>query len=386
MKILVIGGYGFFGRRLVTSLLTHHPHEIVIAGRSLYKARQFCNTVDPHRRHRLTCIQLNTVTDDLSLRFAQLQVDIVVNASGPFQLQRGNKHHYRVAKASIAAGCHYVDLADDREFVVNFSITLNQLATDAGVLCVSGASTVPGLTGAVIDHYLNEFSQLTEIEHGVAPGNRAEKGLATVASILSYTGRPFSLLYKGRSHRVYGWQHLRRYDFGPPLGKRWFGNCQIPDLDLLPAHYPTLETVWFQASLEVPLFHWGLWLLSYLVRLRLIDNLADAAKVLAAIGNRFLHWGSDDGGMFVRMRGRGNDDENKIIDWQLIAEHGAGPNVPTIAAELIINRITEERIAAGAGPCLGLFTLSEFFSVAKRWGIYQRHYCSTDSERLEVTL
>ena len=34
MRILVIGGYGNFGKRLVDSLLAHYDYEIYVAGRS----------------------------------------------------------------------------------------------------------------------------------------------------------------------------------------------------------------------------------------------------------------------------------------------------------------------------------------------------------------
>ena len=386
MKILVIGGYGFFGGLLVTNLLIYHRHDVIVAGRSLQKAERFCRNFDESYQSRTYPYQIDIHSDNLATQFRSLDIDIVVNACGPYQLQRHQQHCYRVAKACIEAECHYIDLADDREFVVNFASTLNQRAQRAGVMCVSGASTVPGLTGAVLDHFQPEFSQLTEVRHGISPGNRARKSLATVASILSYAGRPFDILYRGSKRTVFGWQQLRRYNFGPPLGKRWFANCQIPDLDLLPARYPSLRTVWFQAGLEIPFLHCGLWLLSFLPRIGLIENLTRAASWMTRIGNYFLQWGSDNGGMFIQMRGIDHHNESKVINWQLVAEQGTGPNVPTMAAEILIDKIASGYVDPGAGPCLGLFSLGEFFLIASRWGIYQRYREGTEDVLRELLL
>ena len=68
---------------------------------------------------------------------------MLINATGPYQEQ-----DYSLARACIAAGVHYLDLADARAFVTGIGV-LDAEARSAGVLAVSGASTVPGLSGAV---------------------------------------------------------------------------------------------------------------------------------------------------------------------------------------------------------------------------------------------
>lgn len=76
--------------------------------------------------------------------------------------------------------------------------------------------------------------------------------------------------------------------------------------------------------------------------------------------------------MFVELRGTGLNGKAKSIAWQLVAENGVGINVPTISAELLIQRISKADISVGAMPCVSLFSLDHFFEVAQRWGIYQR--------------
>ncbi len=373
MRILIIGGYGCFGRRLSENLLEYHQHELIIAGRAINNAQIFQPHVKKVWANEIRIASIDVLADGLADKLSELKADIVINASGPYQFQNDkpvrSQCNYPVARACLTAGCHYIDLADDRQFVTHFSTNLDDDAKQAGLCMISGASTVPGLSGAVIDHYGSHFKELQEVYFGIAPGNQFKKGKATVGSILTYTGRPFSILKNGRTERVYGWQSLRAYNFGNPIGKRWLGNCQIPDLDLLPERFPTLQTVHFQAGLELRFMHFAMWLIAGLVRIRLIPHPEKFAGFLSSTSEWFDSWGTDTGGMFVQLSGLDQNDDKKTMDWQLLAEKGKGPNIPVIAAELLIDKIAKNQLKAGAYPCIGLFTLAEFQNVAKRWGI-----------------
>ena len=372
MKILVLGGYGNFGKRLVTNLLENYNHDIVVSGRSQPRGQAFKEQLASRYQKHIEFVVLDVLSSYLAQSFKEITPDIVVNATGPYQIQQDGQGSYQVARACIEIGCHYVDLADDRAFVENFSKTLNRGARQRDVMLVSGASSVPGLSFAVIDEYLSEFSELQSIRYGISPGNQTERGEATVASILSYTGQPFSTLLNGKHQSIYGWQNLRLYNFGSPLGRRWMGNCNIPDLSLLPNYYPSIKTVHFQAGLEISLLHVGLWCLSWFSRLRLVKCWARYSRAITQMSEWFMSWGSNAGGMYVELEGTDTKREPIKITWQLVAPDGVGINVPTISAELIINRISSGNYIAGAMPCAGLFSLTDFFEIAKRWGIFQR--------------
>lgn len=372
MKILVIGGYGNFGGRLVHSLLAHSDHQIIIAGRSDDKRRQFIDEVPLAFQQSICGIKMDVLQDDIETIILKINPDIVVNATGPFQLQSNVDKNYRVAFACINSKSHYLDLADNRKFVVSFSEALDKPAKESGLMLVSGASTVPGLSVAVIEEFISEFSQLDTINFGITPGNKTERGVATVSSILSYTGKEVRSKIGGAWQNVFGWQGLERYDFGGPLGKRWMSFCEIPDLDLLPARFPEIQSVRFKAGLELSVLHLALYLLSGLVRIKLIKDLTVFSVVLTRMSEWFFPWGSADGGMYVELEGKDENQREKRISWQVIALNGSGPNIPTISAELIIRKMAAGDITVGAMPCVGLFSLKEFFDIAKRWGIYQR--------------
>ncbi len=239
--------------------------------------------------------------------------------------------------------------------------TLDADAKAAGVAVISGASSVPGLSSAVVQNFAATFDRLDTVEIGISPGNSFDPGVATAASILSQAGKPHCELHEGRYETVYGWQGLSRHRF-PHIGARWMSHVSVPDLDLLPARYPSLRTARFNAGLEVAPFHLGLWSLSWLVRAHLVRDLGALAAPLMAAKRWLRIFGSDRGGMFVTMRGRAaGGGSDKTLSWHLIARSEHGPYVPAIASVILA-----KRLAAGTGPppgarpCFELFSLSDF--------------------------
>lgn len=140
MKTIVLGGYGNFGARISRALAASPGIELVIAGRDAAKAAALaaeCGATS-------AAIDINdpALTEVLKCMGAQL----VIHTAGPFQ-QQG----YGVALAVAAAGAHYIDLADGRRFVCDFAKALDATFRAAGKLAVTGASTVPSLSSAVIN-------------------------------------------------------------------------------------------------------------------------------------------------------------------------------------------------------------------------------------------
>lgn len=352
--VLIVGGYGVFGSKVAERLARHGDVQVILAGRDKEKGQAAARALSRRfpRCPRIDALALDaTVADAVDL--AALAPCIVIDATGPFQRQG-----YGLARAAIRAGCHYLDLADARAFVCGIG-ELDAGARAAGVLLVSGASSVPGLSSAVIAHYAPRLEQLEAIEIGISPGNRFDPGEATTASILGYVGKRLRMRIGGREATVYGWQGLARHTF-PEIGPRWMSYADVPDLELLPGLYPRVASVRFRAGLEVAAFHLGLWMLSWLVRAGVIEDASRMARPLLALKRRLAVLGTDRGAMHVTLEGRIGGKTRRIA-WHLVAGSGHGPYVPAIASVLLARRLArggEQR--RGAMPCLGLFTLDEF--------------------------
>ena len=347
-RVLIIGGYGNFGGHIARALAADPNITVLIAGRSADKAQAAAAglaAVNPAEGHALD------VNGDLAAAFAATRPDLVIHTSGPFQ---GQDH--RVARAAIAAGAHYVDMADSRDFVATIG-ELDDAARAAGVAVIAGASSVPCLTGAFIDRYRPAFRQLDSATYGITTAQQTNRGLGTAAAVLSYVGKPFTRLSGGMAKRAFGWQGLHAVRY-PELGIRLFGDCDVPDLALFPTRYPGLRELRFVAGHEVKLLHLGTWLLSWLVRFRLVKSLARYAPRLLGTSSLFDPLGSGRSGLHMILSGIGRDGKPMTVRIFMVARQGHGPNIPCVPAIILARRIAAgECIAPGARPCLDLIDL-----------------------------
>ncbi len=346
-SVLILGGYGNFGKR-IASALTRDNIPVIIAGRDSEKASSFAKQL-PVKLAQAACFD---VRKDLARELNRLNPAVVINTCGPFQ-----NSNYDVAETCIQSAVPYIDLADGRDFVVGIK-ALDNKARTAGVPVISGASTVPGLSSAVLDKYKDLFSEIDQMIYGISPGQGAERGLATTQGILSYLGKKLSPT-QGSSASRYGWQDIYRQEF-PLLGKRWMANCDIPDLDLLPSHY-NIKSLQFSAGMELSLLHLGLWGLSWLIRWGIPLELEKHAASLLKLSNWFNIFGTSDGGMHIILKGKDNNAQALTKKWFIIGLDGDGPQIPTIPAIILAKKIIRgESVPSGAMPCVGLVNLNDY--------------------------
>jgi saccharopine dehydrogenase-like NADP-dependent oxidoreductase len=351
-RILIIGGYGNFGGFISRTLVRDPDMQVIVAGRSLGKADAFCRAITDAATPPVPAAL--DIQGNIAVALRDIAPDIVIHCSGPFQNQG-----YYVAEACIAQGCHYIDLADGREFVCNIA-RLNRDARKKGIVVVSGASSVPCLTGALVDHYEPEFAALDTLDYGIATAQKTNRGLATTAAILTYTGKPFETLVDGVMQTIHGWQGLRRRRYRY-VGARLLGHCDVPDLALFPDRYPSLKTIRFHAGLEVPLLHLGLWFLSWLARAGLVRRLEGAAPLLQSAARLFDRFGSDTSAFHMELSGTDAAGVRKAITFELTARAGDGPYIPCIPSILLAQKLARAEITVrGAFPCVGLITLDEY--------------------------
>lgn len=364
-RIIVLGGYGNFGKRICETLAKEPNVFIGIAGRSLAKAQALEAQIKAQNPlAQVEAYALDWKQSDFIQKLQESQATMVIHTAGPFQ-----KQDYTVAMACIQLNMHYIDLADAREFVVNIK-QLDESAKANQVCVISGASTVPGLSSVIVDHFASEFHTLREIDFGIVPGYKAQRGEATIKAILKQIGKPFLRLEKGAWKTVYGWQNVHRRYYGDNLGYRWHANVDIPDLTLFPEKYSTLKTFIFHAGIELSLLHIIMWQMSWLSRARMVKNWASVSKPITGIAHWFDTFGTDKGGMYVHMTGTNLEVQPLDITWQLVAEQGEGPYIPTIPAILTAKKLIQNVIPPGARPCMGLFSLADFEEAMSAWHVY----------------
>jgi NAD(P)-dependent dehydrogenase (short-subunit alcohol dehydrogenase family) len=344
-EVLVLGGYGGFGGR-VARLLAEAGFAVIVAGRSRAKAQAFCT-----RHPGLALRPLALARED---GLGGETPWLVVDAAGPFQ-----DMDYRLPEACIAAGAHYLDLADGRDFVCGIG-ALDASARAAGRVVISGASSLPALSAAICDRLADGLDRVSTIDAALSAGNRAAGGVSVTRAILSYAGRPVRL-WRGQAWRQgFGWQEMERIVFrvagAAPLRRR-VAICDVPDLTLLPERYRGRPAVRSRAGTELDIENVGLWLLSWLVRWNWLASLRPLTGLLVRLQRALGGIGGARSAMRVVLKGwRGETAVRR--SWTVLAEHGDGPWIPALAVPLLAAKL--DTLPAGAGSAAGSLTLDEF--------------------------
>ncbi len=368
LRVLILGGYGFFCGNLLRLLDGEPRLTLIVAGRSLAKAQDFCRRVPTKGETIPAAIDRD---GDIEGSLRALAPHIVVDASGPFQSygQQGDADPYRVIRAALAVGAHYLDLADASAFVAGVG-ALDQAAKDKGVFVLAGVSSFPVLTAAVVQRLARDMAQVETITGGIAPSPYADVGLNVLRAIAGYAGQPVKVTRDGQSARAYGLTESLRYTICPPghmpLQNTRFSLVDVPDLQVLPPLWPGVRSVWMGAGPVPEVLHRALNGLAWLVRWRVLPSLSPLAPLFhRVIGH--LRWGEHRGGMFVRVEGRTADRSRLTRTWHLLAEGEDGPLIPSMACEAILRHVLDGRPPApGARPATGAVELSDYEALFAR--------------------
>ena len=359
MRVLVLGGYGNFGARLCRALAGDPHISLLIGGRDLQRATALAAQLAGTQALRVD----STQTDLADLLRAQ-RVELLIHTAGPFQ-----GLDYAVARAAAAAGAHYIDLADGRRFVCDFPAALDASFRAAGRSAISGASTVPALSSAVVDALCHGWQRIDSIDICIAPAQTAPRGVATMAAVLSYCGAPIKVWQAGRWQTRFGWTAPVRVRF-QRLRSRLGALCDVPDLELFPQRYAGLRAIFFRAALELGPAQRGLAFLAALRRLGVLRRPQDLARLLNTSAGLLDRFGSALGGMVVRVEGLAADGAEACRAWHIAADDDHGPEIPCMAAILLARRLAcGEPLPPGAQTCMGLLKLAEFEPEFLRWGM-----------------
>lgn len=366
---VVLGGYGNFGRLIVAALAADHDHRVIVAGRDAQQARAVADAIGSP----VEPVALDARAANFATELRRLRANVVVHAAGPFQEQ-----DYVVPKACIEARAHYVDLADARDYVCGIQ-TLDAAAQSNDVLVVSGASSVPALSSSVVDRLQGEFSKIESIEHGITSGAKPP-GFAAMQAVLGYVGKPIAQWRDGAWRTAYGWQDLTRRRYPQPVGTRWLGNCDVPDLELFPRRYAPVGTVVFRAGVAMTVSMVSTWAASWLVRAGLMRSLAPLVPRLRRAALAIERFGPKCSGMHVTVHGLDQQSQPISRTWWLLAGSNHGPQVPCFPAIALARKLLRSEVRTrGAMPCMGLLTVDEILAVGN--GLDLR-YCWSGGKRV----
>lgn len=354
LRVMVIGGYGNFGSIICRHLAGAPGIVLVIAGRNPHSLQ---GKVDGLRTVS-GCVCESWCGDAMAAGFAgvlqAMDIQLVIHTGGPFQGQS-----YAVAQHCIDAGVNYCDLADCRTFVNGVGV-LDAKARQAGVAVLSGCSSVPTLSSALIDQYRDRFTRIDTIEHGISSSAKMP-GLSTIEGVLAYAGKPIKQLKQGQVHDVLGWQDLtlRRM---PQLGTRVLANVDVPDMDIFAGRYGA-HTLRFKAGAGLKLGGVANYLLAQALRMGIVrDHLVWAAR-LHRLGTWFERFGDGKSAMYIDVQGLGMQGQPLSLAVQLTALDDKGPEIPSCAAVALAIKMAHGYVPGpGARPCVGEISVDEYMA------------------------
>jgi len=368
MKILILGGYGTFGGRLAYLLAKDTRLTLLIAGRSIQKAKKFCDGLSSGAQKTVVFFDRNA---NVEFQIREINPDIVIDATGPFQNYGDDP--YRVVKGCIANRVDYMDLADGSDFVKGIS-QFDSEAKAQNILVLSGVSSFPVLTAAVVRKLSHGLTQINTIKGGIAPSPYAGVGLNVLRAIAGYSGKRITLVRDGKQATAYALTETMRYTICPPgympLKNTLFSLVDVPDLQVLPELWPEVDSVWLGAGPVPEVLHRMLISLAWLVRLKILPTLLPFAPLFQIVIN-VLRWGEHRGGMFVSVEGTDNGGERVERSWHLLAEGDDGPLIPSMAGQAIILQcMAGKKPLSGARPATRELEVSDYEEIFKSRTIY----------------
>lgn len=342
MKVVVLGGYGVFGSRLV-ELLVRDGHDVVIAGRSFDKATTLAE------RLGCGCLAVDIRTDAEVIFSAS--PEIVVDAAGPFQTYGHDP--YPVPRLCLDHGADYLDLSDNAGFTIGINV-LDDRARRIGRRLLSGVSSVPGISSAVAVDLCAGLDEILLIDTAILPGNRAPRGTSLISSIVGQLGTTSQVWRGGMWREQPCWSDSRLVRLAPDLA-RTARFIEVPDIQLFPGFFGARSVV-FRAGMELNLLNTAMRLVGWARQRWSFGVTNRRVEFFRRVSNLLLPFGTDRGGMRVLVVGR---KDNAVVkrEWRLVAESGDGPYIPAVAARALIRRL--DRVPPGARPCMGEATRAE---------------------------
>ncbi|MFL6264192.1 MAG: saccharopine dehydrogenase NADP-binding domain-containing protein [Thermoanaerobaculia bacterium] len=217
--IVIFGGYGTFGAHVARTLAAEGL-PVRIAGRDGERAARFAGGLGPG--HEGVAADAN---DAGSCARALAGARAAVHCAGPFSAMS-----LALPEACLAAGAHYVDIADDRGWLRRLA-ALDGRFRERGLAAVAGASSLPGISGALASIAARKLPAVERARVTLFIGNRNPKGEAAVRAAAGQLGLPFP----APQGTLRGFHGREVVDLPPPFGRRAVYDWESPELDLFPA-------------------------------------------------------------------------------------------------------------------------------------------------------
>lgn len=218
MTKIVLLGCGFHGRGIAYQLAREPGVELKVLDRNEALAAEV------GRKAGVPSATVD-VNDATGLAAALAGADAVVNAVGPY-----HRSALRVIEAALAAGIHYIDMADDHEVAeaVLLDPQWEARAKAAGVTVLIACGVVPGLSGMLVSYGTKQLDRTDSVR--VRFGwNYSRQYPAAIQHFLRINSGRGPQLVDGTLVRKAPLEGREEVDFLAPVGRTAIYYTGVPD-------------------------------------------------------------------------------------------------------------------------------------------------------------
>lgn len=211
MRILVLGGAGDMGSGVAEALCSLGVDEVVVGDVRYDVALDVSKSLE-ERGCSVRVVKVNALDLD-SLRDASRDVDVVVNAIGPFY-----RYGYDIARNLVNLGLNFVDICDDYDATERI-LSLDGEASRASILGLTGMGWTPGLSNILALHASRGLGEVESIDIYWVGSAADSRGLAVVMHLFHSLIGKVPMFINGSLTYVDAGSGDVEVDFPKPIGR-----------------------------------------------------------------------------------------------------------------------------------------------------------------------
>ncbi len=231
-QVLIIGGAGRIGSNIAKDILAHTDAAVTITGRNAQQGM----VVQQHLGSRVQFQPLD-ISNQLELRSAVAQADLVVHSAGPFHYRDG-----QVLRTCIEQGVNYTDVSDERSFTRR-ALALHPEAEAAGVTAVINTGVFPGISNSMVRQGVEVLDKATSIQLSYIVAGSGGAGVTVMRTTFIGLQHPFEAWLDGRWQSVKPYTARETLEFPAPYGKASVYWYDMPEAITLQQTFPVNSVI-----------------------------------------------------------------------------------------------------------------------------------------------
>jgi saccharopine dehydrogenase-like NADP-dependent oxidoreductase len=322
-NVLVVGGYGTIGQMVCTRLCRQLTGDVIVAGRTLEKARRFAATADGLRPARVDATDPSTFADALQ------GVDAVVMCL--------DADDSALAEACFRRGIHYVDVSPTDALLREVE-ACDDMARAHGAVGLLSVGLSPGITNLFVTESARRFDTVWRVDITLLLGLGEAFGPDTIKWTIEDALRPFSTEEHGHVRRIQPFSERRTVDL-PGWGRRRAYRVNLADQHVLmrTTDLPAVATRLCYSSRLVTAY---VALLNRMGLFRPLASTLGADRVTAFV--KMLPFGADESVIQTEVTGVLNGKRGTRTRWVRGTDQAAATACVASAAVRQLHRMTVE--------------------------------------------